>query len=74
LRSADADQNILHYCCYKDGGIGNQGGLEPLISGFARIITYSSYYGIEDFEEGHFKNGKQDRFGRVFKIEEAKTR
>lgn len=49
-------QNVPHghYCCYKPGGTGNQGGIEPLINGFARIIIHSQTHGIEIFEEGHF--------------------
>ena len=30
-----------HYCCYKPGGPDNEGALEDLINGFARIIVYS---------------------------------
>jgi len=49
-----------HYCCYLPGGTGNLGPVQPLISGYAKIITHSTTYGVERFEEGHFKQGMQD--------------
>ena len=42
-----------------------------MITGYARIIIHSPLNGVEVFEEGHFKNGKQDKFGRVFKMEKT---
>lgn len=51
--------------------MGNQGGLESMISGYARIVMHSETYGIEIFEEGHFDKGRQDQFGRIFKMEES---
>jgi hypothetical protein len=60
-----------HYCCYKAGGAGNSGALEPLINGYGRIYIHSPTHGVEVFEEGHFNKGKQDDFGRVFKMEKT---
>ena len=64
-----ASQNDHHssYCCYVEEGDGE--GLEPFISGFARITIYSKAYGIEQFMEGHFTGGKQDDFGRVIRTQ-----
>ena len=32
---------------------------------------HSAEHGIELFEEGYFKNGKQNQFGRIFKMEKS---
>lgn len=40
LRKTQDDPHT-HYCCYKEGGEGNLGAIEPMVNGFARIIIHS---------------------------------
>ena len=62
-----------HYCCYLPGGPDNQGQLENMMTGFARMIMHSSTNGIEYIKEGHFTKGVQDSWGRVHMMERSYT-
>lgn len=50
-----------HFCCYLSGGVR---AVNPMMNGFARVITYSDTFGIESMEEGDWNAGKQINFGR----------
>lgn len=55
------NSQVEHFCCYKEGGVGP---VKDMLSGFARVITYSDNNGIESMEEGEWERGEQINFGR----------
>jgi hypothetical protein len=40
---------VEKFCCYAEGGVRP---VKDMLTGFARVITYSEYYGMESLEEG----------------------
>jgi hypothetical protein len=50
--------NVEHFCCFIGGTQKNGVSIKDMMTGFARIITYSPNNGMESLEEGHFTRGK----------------
>ena len=60
LRSIQ-NAEVEKFCCYNSGGVRP---VRDMLTGFARVITYSDENGMESLEEGDWDRGKQINFGR----------
>jgi len=60
LRSIQ-NAEVEKFCCYNSGGVRP---VRDMLTGFARVITYSDENGMESLEEGDWDTGVQINFGR----------